>query len=101
MLGTDEAGSAGFGANVDEHLNKVFTSALLLRIIGAGARLSQPQQSSSLHAAPSVGQTIAGAGGQQIDTRASSSRSDNWKSRRPLKSRQVIFSTCLSIATSC
>ena len=66
MPGTDEAGYAGFGANVNEHLNKVFTSALLLSIIGAGAQLSQPQQSSSLYAAPSVGQTIAGAFGQQI-----------------------------------
>jgi len=66
MPGTDEAGYAGFGANVDEHLNKVFTSALLLSIIGAGAQLSQPQQSSSLYAAPSVGQTIASAVGQQI-----------------------------------
>jgi type IV secretory pathway VirB10-like protein len=66
MPGTDEAGYAGFGANVDEHLNKIFTSALLLSIIGAGAQLSQPQQSSSLYAAPSVGQTIAGAVGQQI-----------------------------------
>jgi type IV secretion system protein TrbI len=66
MPGTDEAGYAGFGANVDEHLNKVFTSALLLSIIGAGAQLSQSQQSSSLYAAPSVGQTIAGAVGQQI-----------------------------------
>jgi type IV secretion system protein VirB10 len=66
MPGTDEAGYAGFGANVNEHLNKVFTSALLLSIIGARAQLSQPQQSSSLYAAPSVGQTIAGAFGQQI-----------------------------------
>ena len=66
MPGTDQAGYAGFGANVNEHLNKVFTSALLLSIIGAGAQLSQPQQSSSLYAAPSVGQSIAGAFGQQI-----------------------------------
>jgi type IV secretion system protein VirB10 len=66
MPGADEAGYAGFGANVDEHLNKVFTSALLLSIIGTGAQLSQPQQSSTLYAAPSIGQTIAGAVGQQI-----------------------------------
>jgi len=66
MPGTDEAGYAGFGANVNEHLNKVFTSALLLSIIGAGAQLSQPQQPAGLYAAPSVGQTIAGAFGQQI-----------------------------------
>ncbi len=66
MPGTDEAGYAGFGANVDEHLNKVFTSALLLSIIGAGAQLSQPQQSSTLYATPSIGQTIASSVGQQI-----------------------------------
>jgi type IV secretory pathway VirB10-like protein len=66
MPGADQAGYAGFGASVDEHLHKVFTSALLLSIIGAGAQLSQPQQSSSLYAAPSIGQTIAGALGQQI-----------------------------------
>jgi type IV secretion system protein TrbI len=66
MEGTDPAGYAGFSANVDEHLNKVFNSALLLSIIGAGAQLSQPQQSGSIYAAPSIGQTIAGAVGQQI-----------------------------------
>jgi type IV secretory pathway VirB10-like protein len=66
MAGTDPAGYAGFGANVDEHLNKVFTSALLLGIIGAGAQLSQPQQATSIYAAPSGGQTIAGSLGQQI-----------------------------------
>lgn len=66
MAGTDPAGYAGFAANVDEHLNKVFNSALLLSIIGAGAQLSQPQQSGSIYAAPGIGQTIAGAVGQQI-----------------------------------
>ena len=66
MAGVDSAGYAGFGANVDEHLNKLFTSALLLSIIGAGAQLSQPQQAASIYAAPGIGQTIAGAVGQQI-----------------------------------
>ncbi len=66
MAGTDPAGYAGFAANVDEHLNKVFNSALLLSIIGAGAQLSQPQQSGSIYAAPGIGQTIAGAVGLQI-----------------------------------
>jgi type IV secretory pathway VirB10-like protein len=66
MAGVDPAGYAGFGANVDEHLNKAFTSALLLSIIGAGAQLSQPQQATSVYAAPSIGQSIAGALGQQI-----------------------------------
>lgn len=66
MAGTDPAGYAGFAANVDEHLGNVFKSALLLSIIGAGAQLSQPQQSGSIYAPPGIGQTIAGAIGQQI-----------------------------------
>jgi type IV secretory pathway VirB10-like protein len=66
MEGTDPAGYAGFGAKVDEHLNKAFNSALLLSLISAGAQLSQPQRSTSVFAAPDLGQTIAGAVGQQI-----------------------------------
>jgi type IV secretion system protein VirB10 len=66
MAGVDLAGYAGFGANVDEHLNKAFTSALLLSIIGAGAQVSQSQQGTSVYTAPSIGQSIAGAVGQQI-----------------------------------
>jgi type IV secretory pathway VirB10-like protein len=66
MAGTDPAGYAGFGAKVDEHLSKTFDAALLLSIIGAGAQLSQPQRSATLDAVPDIGQTIAGAIGQQI-----------------------------------
>jgi type IV secretion system protein VirB10 len=66
MAGTDPAGYAGFGAKVEEHLSKTFNAALLLSIISAGAQLSQPQRSASLNAAPDIGQTIAGAIGQQI-----------------------------------
>jgi type IV secretion system protein VirB10 len=66
MPATDTVGQAGFGARVDEHLNKAFTSALLLSIIGAGAQLSQPQRAASVLAAPDAGQVIAGAVGQQL-----------------------------------
>jgi type IV secretion system protein VirB10 len=66
MAGTDPAGYAGFGAKVDEHLGKTFNAALLLSIISAGAQLSQPQRSATLNAVPDIGQTIAGAIGQQI-----------------------------------
>jgi type IV secretory pathway VirB10-like protein len=66
MAGTDPAGYAGFGAKVDEHLSKTFNAALLLSIISAGAQLSQPQRSATLNAVPDIGQTIAGAIGQQI-----------------------------------
>lgn len=66
MAGTDPAGYAGFGANVDDHLNKTIDSALLLSIISAGAQLSQPQRSATVNGVADVGQTIAGALGQQI-----------------------------------
>jgi type IV secretory pathway VirB10-like protein len=66
MAGTDPAGYAGFGANVDDHLSKTIDSALLLSIISAGAQLSQPQRSSTVNGVADVGQTIAGAIGQQI-----------------------------------
>lgn len=66
MAGTDTAGYAGFGANVDDHLSKTIDSALLLSIISAGAQLSQPQRSATVNGVADVGQTIAGAIGQQI-----------------------------------
>jgi len=66
MAGVDPAGYAGFDAKVDTHLGKTFSSALLLSIIGAGAQLSQPQRSVIVGAPPDIGQTIAGAMGQQI-----------------------------------
>jgi type IV secretory pathway VirB10-like protein len=66
MAGVDPSGYAGFDAKVDTHRNKMFSSALLLSIIGAGAQLSQPQRSVIVGAPPDIGQTIAGAMGQQI-----------------------------------
>ena len=66
MAGTDPSGYAGFGAQVDEHLGKEFNAALLLSVISAGAQLSQPQRSATASVAPDMGQTIAGAFGQQI-----------------------------------
>jgi type IV secretion system protein VirB10 len=66
MQGVDPAGYAGFGAAVDAHLAKTLHSALLLSVINAGAQLSQPQRSETLGGAPDLGQTIAGAIGQQL-----------------------------------
>jgi len=66
MEGADPAGYAGFAAKVDDHTNKAFSDALLLSLISAGAQLSQPQHVIDGFAAPSVGQTIAGAVGSQI-----------------------------------
>jgi type IV secretory pathway VirB10-like protein len=66
IAGSDEAGRSGFDAQVDQHTRKLFEGALLMSILGAGAQLSQPPQSANLVAAPSVGQSIAGAVGSQV-----------------------------------
>ena len=66
MAGADGAGRSGFDARVDNHTRNLFRGAILLSIIGAGAQLSQPRQSSTNNSAPSVGQAIAGSVGDQI-----------------------------------
>lgn len=66
MPGTDQAGYAGFDAEVDNHYVKVFTSAGMLSLFSAGVQLSQPKQSGNTNAAPTTGQIAAGALGQQL-----------------------------------
>ena len=68
MPGTDQAGYAGFDAEVDNHYFKVFTSAAMMAVISAGVQLSQPREASTGTgtAAPTIGQTAAGALGQQL-----------------------------------
>lgn len=61
----DLRGAAGVRTRVDNHYGRLYGQAFLLSIIGAGAQLSQPQQSSIL-APPSSGQVAAGALGQQL-----------------------------------
>jgi type IV secretion system protein VirB10 len=65
LAATDEQGSAGLTDAVDNHLPRVFGTAILLSAVGAGAQLSQPPTGSALTpAAP--GQVAAGALGQQM-----------------------------------
>jgi len=66
MAGVDLAGRSGFDAQVNNHTRKLLQGAVLLSIIGAGAQLSQPQQSVINGSAPNVGQIIAGSVGSQI-----------------------------------
>lgn len=66
MPGADQAGYAGFDGDVDNHYVRIFGSAIMMTIISAGAQLSQPQQSTSTNTAPSTGQTISAALGQQL-----------------------------------
>lgn len=61
----DAQGQTGAKGDVDNHTRRVFGRALLLSAIGAGAQLSQPRQASIL-AAPSTGQVMAGAVGQEL-----------------------------------
>lgn len=65
MPGTDQAGYAGFDADVDNHYVKLFGGALMMSLISAGVQLSQPQQSGNT-AAPSASQVGAAALGQQL-----------------------------------
>jgi type IV secretion system protein VirB10 len=65
MPGADQAGYAGFDADVDNHYLRIYTSALMLSFVSAGVQISQPQQSST-NGPPTAAQTAAGALGQQL-----------------------------------
>ena len=74
MPGVDLSGYAGFNDEVNHHYRKIFGSVLLMSFLGAGAQLSQPQQSFSNNASGgassngqlSVGQIIAQSVGSNI-----------------------------------
>jgi type IV secretory pathway VirB10-like protein len=66
MPGADQAGYAGLTGDVNNHYAKIFGSALMMSVISAGVQLSQPQTSTSSSQAPTSGQVIAGAVGQQL-----------------------------------
>lgn len=67
MSGVDGLGEAGFSQITDNHYMKIFGSAFLISLLGAGAQLAQPQQSSAL-SNPSAGQTATGAISQEMDS---------------------------------
>jgi type IV secretion system protein VirB10 len=62
------AGEAGLAGAVDNHLTRVFGSAVLLSILSAGVQLSQPQESATFGAAASTRQVAAAAVGQQLSS---------------------------------
>lgn len=66
MPGADQAGNAGLTGDVNNHYTRIFGSALLMSMISAGVQLSQPQTSTGNGQAPTSGQVIAGAVGQQL-----------------------------------
>jgi type IV secretory pathway VirB10-like protein len=65
LAAIDEHGAAGLSDVTDNHVTRVFGTALLLSAIGAGAQLSQPTSGNAL-TSPSAGQVAAGALGQQM-----------------------------------
>jgi len=65
LAAVDEHGAAGLSDATDNHLTRVFGTALALSAVGAGAQLSQPTSGSAL-TTPSAGQVAAGAFGQQM-----------------------------------
>ncbi len=62
------SGEAGLAGSVDNHLARVFGSAVLLSIVSAGAQLSQPQESAAFGAAASTRQVAAAAVGQELSS---------------------------------
>lgn len=87
MPGANQAGYAGFDADVDNHYIKVFGGAIMLSMITAGVQLSQPQQSANSNSAPSTQQTIAGALGQQLGQVGSSMVQRNMQIQPTLKQK--------------
>lgn len=67
MTGADGMGEAGFSQITDNHYWRIFGSAFLISLIGAGAQLSQPQQSSVLQT-NSSSQTATAAIAQEMDS---------------------------------
>ncbi len=67
MSGVDGLGEAGLSQITDNHYWKIFGSAFLISLLGAGAQLAQPQQSSAL-SNPGMGQTATGAISQEMDS---------------------------------
>ncbi|MHB1528599.1 MAG: TraB/TrbI/VirB10 family type IV secretion system protein [Acidiferrobacteraceae bacterium] len=49
MPGTDALGRAGFQDQVDNHYRRIFGSAFLVSLLGAGAQLAQPQNGGLLN----------------------------------------------------
>lgn len=66
MPGVDLSGYAGFHDQVNNHYSTIFGSVLLMSILSAGAQLSQPQNSNTPYAAPTVGQMLAQSLGTNI-----------------------------------
>ena len=77
MPGADLSGYSGLSDQVNNHYVRIFGSALLMSLFSAGAQLSQPQSSNDSNSAPTSGQIIAAAMGQNISNAATQMISKN------------------------
>lgn len=66
VMGVDETGKAGLADLTDNHTGRIMGSAVLISLLGVGAQLSQPQNSSIL-TAPSTGQLAAGSAANEMN----------------------------------
>lgn len=66
MRAADKAGQTGLHHTVDNHFGRLFGGSLLLSTISSGVQLSQPQRTSGFNSAPTMGETMAGALGQNL-----------------------------------
>ena len=66
MPGADEGGYAGFNDQVDNHLWKVWSNAILLSAFSAGIQLSQGNGNNQTSGGLNATQTIAASTGQQM-----------------------------------
>lgn len=68
MPAADEQGFAGLTGDVNNHMWPIIKAAVFMSVISAGAQLSQPQSTNSngSYGAPTAGQQLAAALGQQL-----------------------------------
>jgi type IV secretory pathway VirB10-like protein len=85
----DRAGAGGLHDQMDQHRRRVFGTAALLSLIGAGAQLSQPNGGYGAYGSyPSTGQIAAGAVGQQLADVATQMLRRNMDAQPTIRIRQ-------------
>ena len=89
MPGVDMSGYAGFHDQVDNHYAKIFGSVVLMSLLGAGAQLSQPQNTSNSIQAPTVGQSIAQSVGTNLINTGTMITAKNINIQPTLNARQA------------
>lgn len=66
MRAADRAGQTGLHHTVNHHFDRLFGGAVLLSAISSGVQLSQPQRNTGFNSSPTIGETLAGALGQNL-----------------------------------